>query len=264
MTAVFTFWTGTPRFTLRITEAIVACLCVRLASKNVGDTILFTDRKGAEIMNALGIAFDFVCDSHDDLTKATKCPQVWALGKLWTAAQCSEGRYMHLDFDVLWSKPPSGRITSAPLFAQSIDWPHYYENKDARAALSILDCDPGAIAYNMGVFGGHPDLLSEWAKDGIRLSDRLAGLNLCGTSASMVIEQHRFGEMAAKHNITPETVCSFPSPGHIPAIGYHHLHGSAKRTPKNVRELEARFPEYQEDIKRLESGWGKAIRIAHA
>lgn len=258
MNGVTSLWTKTKEFRLRRDHMLTATLSLNYGAEIFDEIEFVSDMEGVRFGKHLGWSRVIHCCTNILDGMPTKgIDHVWALGKLY-AIRIQEEPFCHFDWDVLLRKRLPGKILTADIFAQSIDYPYYYASDDIAKGLVIAGLPPGGIAYNCGIVGGNDiDALSRYASEALVLADRFAGLKINGTSASMVIEQYHLGEFARRSKIRVQTLLSLkPTDEEVKRAGYTHLHGESKRNPKYVNRVEVALKrDFPEAYDRFNFGW---------
>jgi hypothetical protein len=254
-------------------------LSLRLARAHYPETALITDSPGkALLIKQLGLTFTDVSTELDRLHNED--PALWALGKL-VAYSLQDKPFVHLDTDVfLWRALP-GRITTAPVLAQYLEYsspayePWIIEGAFAQHGLtvpaewewyrSVQGQRFGGI--NCGILGGtnvafiqhyarlaldlvqNPRHSTAWAsipyRDGLNPVVEQFLLLAC-------LDFHRFnpamsfGDVHIKYLFpSPETAFN---PDHAARLGFTHLMGGAKKDATVARRLEERMQREDRDF----------------
>lgn len=252
-------WTAPPSFRLARGPALVSTLAVCLARVACSEVEFVTDDRGAEIAASFGWTFDRVRHDLEEFRPAGRM-HIWALGKL-KALSLQDGPSVHIDNDVLllapefWNREITRRFARAPFVAQSIDQARLYAGGSTLAAIRHAELPPGRVAYNAGVIGGAA--AREYALAALDLSERFAGNAIKGTPVSMIVEQYFLGRYAEAAGAEVQTLLSaYPSTDEVRALGYSHLSGGAKSSPRAVARCERRLSrDFPEAYARFLKGW---------
>lgn len=247
-------------------------LSVLLAQRHLGRVALYTDARGAQLLEPLRLPFDEVHRVFDGFAYPH---QLWMASKLQTYRRQQEP-FVHLDLDAyLWAPLPP-RLAGAGLVAQSGE--------------EDFGCYDGVLAYFLDHAGYVPDFVRHHvAKYGRKVRALNAGIygghNLsaihAGCDAAFATIEHpanraMFADLAANHGhggglfyefniLLEQYFAGVYFHEHQLAVGYvlsdqeppyfTHLLGGAKRQPDNVRDLKDRvardYPHYHRLIQRL-------------
>lgn len=233
-------------------------LSVLLARRTFSQIHLTTDVDGYDtIVRRLGLPFDTFDLALDDLDAD---PRLWCAGKLEAYRLAARrGSFVHLDGDVLLTKPLPARSFDVPLIVQSVEpltqhpYGAYYGQAYAALDASMqgvpawVENRPAPFAaFNCGVMGGtSTQFLERYAETALRLirSDamraalhRVPAPNLC-----VVAEQYLLAAMA-HHEGVPfvtllPTTAGAEAEREAERIGYTHLFGDAKQVPGLERSI---------------------------
>ncbi len=243
-TLVYSWWSA-PRGVPDADLTMLARLSVLASKRHFARTILVTDTLGAAwAARELPGFFDHVSTALERLSAAHA--RVWALGKIFTAAQMDRS-FVHLDFDAfLWSPLPA-RMLEAAICAER---PASIEAGDVRSILGALPVPrpwrtalvaPSPRQLCAGLFGGH-DLVTirAWARASLRLARQGKGFTQhSGLRGSIVLEQ--FGLAAFAPDAETLFTCEQPEEAECRQIGYTHLVGSEKRNPAMLARARERL-----------------------
>jgi hypothetical protein len=250
-------------------------LSVRLASKHYPDTMLVTDRAGAELLvERLGLRFTHVRTDLDQLRDADA--GWWALGKL-IAYSVQDRPFVHLDTDVFLWKPLPARLESAAVFTQCPEahpplgeWNGPGDIEAAFTAHSLLlptewqwvrsQSSDGFREENCGIVGGtHVDFVRYFSTLGLELALNpayaRAWAELPHKAAYMtMIEQFLLAACLDYHRTHSGSPFSGIRGRHLfsswaqafdplatARVGYTHLLGDAKNHPDITQRLEHRM-----------------------
>ena len=236
-------WTGTPRFRLRLDHILVQTLSISLATKHHGEIAFATDRPGQLLAQEMGwgVRIERTLDDMDRVGLR----HVWALGKLTALARSTEP-VIQFDGDVLLMEPLPEWFLSAPIVAQSVDYPGGYIHPPMKEARRICGFPEDWTPYNCGLCGGagHAEV-QRYACEALEKARLFRNMNtpaLPGTSVSMILEQWSL------HQFNP-VVLDKGHPYYSDFTGrpYAHLAGERKSNPGVVADvietLEAQVPE---------------------
>jgi len=252
---ILSLWTRTPQFRIRRGALLIQTLAVCLANRVFPETGLVTDARGLTLAALLGWRFTDTSTALDD------CPtdgfeHIWALGKLY-AATLQNRPFLQFDGDVHIFEPLPGALLSAPILAQSPDFPEFYLGADMASAFAIGERAEPVTAYNAGLVGGSDlALVKSYAWSGIDLARRFRRCALNGTTTSMFVEQYALGLFAQRAGVPVATLYSEPvrDPDLLP--GYLHLTGELKQDPERIASAEAQLgDEFPEEYQRFLRGW---------
>jgi hypothetical protein len=242
-------------------------LSVLLARQQLGYAVLYTDARGARLLESLQLPFDEVHLVFDHFPYP---PHLWMASKLLTYRRQTEP-FVHIDLDAyLWAPLPA-RLTGAAIIAQSSEEDYsYYDgvvNFLLRSAGYLPDFirehaakyGPKVRALNAGIYGGHD------------LTSLHAGCDAAFATLEHPANQPMFAELLIHHsqqhvlfydfNVLLEQY--FASVYHYEqgvrvsyvlsdqeAPYFTHLLSGAKRHPDNVVNLKARvaqdYPMYHQ------------------
>lgn len=237
MRVIQSLWTLPPTYWLKRSAFLIQAYSICLA-RQFHPLHLACDRRGARIARFFGWEFDGI-DTCLERFDTAGLERIWALGKIQTML-CQNEPAIHIDGDVLLSKPLPASFLAAPIVAQSQDFPAYYRSPLMRLARNIAGLPAHWTAYNTGIMGG-ADLgaVQAWCRSSMaaakcfRTHDMKGKIN--GGMVSMIIEQVSispfhpvvlFGDMAAPYRENK--------------IGYRH-YVTGRRTPAAIAVIEAEF-----------------------
>jgi hypothetical protein len=232
-------------------------LSVLLARKQLGRAVIYTDSRGARLLEPLQLPFDEVHIIFDDFRYP---PHLWMASKL-QAYRCQTEPFVHIDLDAyLWAPLPA-RLTEATVIAQSSEEDcGYYDGVVSfflRSAGYLPDFisqhaatyGPKVRALNAGIYGGH-DLASIHACCDAAFATMehpanqpmFAGLLSSNSRGyelrhdfNVLLEQYFAGVYCYQHGVPIGYVLSNQEPPY-----FTHLLAGAKRHPDNVTNLKAR------------------------
>lgn len=256
MRGVLSLWTRPPKFHVARGPLLITTLAVCLANRAFAEVEFVTDLRGARLAAALGWQFGSVNLALESFAPA-ELEHVWALGKL-AALREQTVPCVQFDSDVLLFQPLPAALTSAPLLAQSPDWPAYYTGEKMARAMSVCSIAEGGVAYNAGIIGGADvALVRDYACEALAHAEALRGCDLSGTSLSMFVEQYFFGAFARARGVAVGTLLPLaPTREEVTRAGYAHLMGGAKRDPFYLARAEARLArDFPEAHARFVAGW---------
>lgn len=259
MNGLISLWTGTPMFRHRRSHLLVTTLAHCLAMESFGKVEFVTDFYGIELAERLGWRFTSILPALESLNDC-KTKHIWALGKL-VALLTQDKPVCQIDCDVYLHKPLPERILKAPLLAQSVDYPQWYEGINMQEAIKTAGLPEGHLAYNAGLLGGCDiPLIHDYATASLELAKRFEGVEDQmneGTAISMVVEQYHLGVFARRKGVRVETLLPIhPTREEWHAAGYTHLHGAAKRDRYYLERTEERLKkQFPSHYSSFELGW---------
>lgn len=230
------------------------------ARDNFSYVELVTDDQGMFTGEVLGWEYSSIVNKlngplyNDPLTN-----HMWARGKM-NAILCQDEDFVHIDNDVLCFGALPRRIREARLCAERVDNPWYYRSHEGITAISLAWLPEGATAYNCGLIGGTDiHLLRKYAEGALEISDKLKGMPMNGTIASMTFEQYWLGCFARNKRVRVETILpAWSTKGDVRAAKWFHMTGDIKRDPKVLEKVERRLKtQYPRAYKRFNEGWKK-------
>jgi hypothetical protein len=221
---------------------------------------MVTDDAGLTIIEALGIEYSHVLTTLEAGPIPNSLRHVWALGKS-VAILAQTSPFLHIDTDVLLTKPLDLPLVWSRLVAQSLDYPEHYRSEEMTRAISAAGFPAGHTAYNCGVIGGSDiRLLHDYARRTLSLAERFAhpeNRSIHGTVASMVVEQYHLGVIAREAGVKVDTVLPMhPTTAQFSETGYIHLQGNAKHEPKWITRVEHSLStQFPKAYRRFVAGW---------
>ena len=266
MTALFSLWPGTPKFSLRREEALVATLALCKASTHM-DAELHTDEFGGAIAHELGWNKALPRTYLTLSSLETFAPlESWSYGKLYALSRVNRPA-VHVDLDVILHKPLPERLLKGSLIAQSIDLPDHYRSDDIAVCIETCGLTYNGRAYNAGLLGGSDvHHVQAYAQFGMDVAECFRGSGLDPTACSMVSEQFALGYYCELNKVKVETLFhGLPTPKQATEFGYTHLIGKAKRNPLYVSGVERILgQEFPEALERLNAGWAVLDSAIHS
>jgi hypothetical protein len=237
-------------------------LSVQFAARYFNKIELITDSQSAIFFKKLDLPFTSIRTDFDDLKGYPS--YLWALGKI-KAYQLQEEPFIHIDFDVLLTKPLPEHFLKAAIGFQNLEDKQWFKDiyeaqyKYVRKEGKTLGLFNHKSAYNCGIYlCNNLDYNKAYCKNAFNFVD--ANLALMHKKFDglfcVVFEQYIAASTALKMNIQP-LFLSYPyTPQDFNNLGYVHLWGAKKQTavaeklndvakflyPKNYNLLELNYP----------------------
>lgn len=243
-TAIWSLYTGHKKFALSRSDAALWWLSVFHARQHFAQVELMADARGAELLAALGIAFDRVRIGFPEMPDYAR--EIPTQGKLYALRELARESTaaVHLDHDVILWQPLPARLLGAQCCMQSA----YALNAEYERLYAELVLPPRWMrsprrGYNSGILGSaDPARLREWAEDAV------GALNHPDNARHIYYVDYFIArclvEETSQHGYFERITPLFETQPHeedFVAAGYTHLAGNMKRLPEIAARLERRM-----------------------